>query len=221
LMWASLARDLGLVEAELEDIRDLPDWSDHCQQMLKTLAGWNVNDFCCFLLQFIRRELKRLKDLGFNENEKVNETEKECGHESETEENESKRKHKNEKEKEEETRKRKEDETVSNGRDAKQKEAEEKEEENDLRQRKVLMSIFNLWKIGITLRQMFALPLVQKFFEEDCRAESLYQETLEWWGLNGADIRTLGASHVQRILDKCFVKAAAIYHLSLPLLFID
>ena len=48
-MWLALQRELLSVMKEIEDCKDMEDWSSHCQMMLKASYGINYAQFYDFL----------------------------------------------------------------------------------------------------------------------------------------------------------------------------
>ena len=60
-MWTSLKENLNAVKKEVEDCKDMEQWNEHCQLMLRSLFGINYEEFYSFLYFIARRRLDSLK----------------------------------------------------------------------------------------------------------------------------------------------------------------
>ena len=49
IMWKDLLYNLKTVEEEVADCKDMENWEDHCQLMLKSVYGMDISDFLNFL----------------------------------------------------------------------------------------------------------------------------------------------------------------------------
>ncbi|KAL1124300.1 hypothetical protein AAG570_002068 [Ranatra chinensis] len=59
-MWSSLINQLGQVQQEIANCRDMDDWDGHCQLMLKSCFGIDLSGFCDFLIFIANRRLQGL-----------------------------------------------------------------------------------------------------------------------------------------------------------------
>lgn len=57
-MWKALQNHLESVQKEIEDCKEMENWSEHCQIMLKASFGMNYEDFYYFLMFISKRRLE-------------------------------------------------------------------------------------------------------------------------------------------------------------------
>lgn len=67
LVLESLLKNLEDVTKEIEDCRDMENFDDHCQVMLKSIYGMNVAEFVDLVLHIIDKRIKKCDTKMFNE----------------------------------------------------------------------------------------------------------------------------------------------------------
>lgn len=65
-MWLALQKELLSVMKEIEDCKEMENWTSHCQLMLKASYGMNYSQFFHFLSFIAERRIKSLKQEIFN-----------------------------------------------------------------------------------------------------------------------------------------------------------
>lgn len=60
-MWSDLLAKLSEVEEEIQDCRDMENWAEHCQLLLKSVHGMDIKDFCSFVFYIAQVRLEALK----------------------------------------------------------------------------------------------------------------------------------------------------------------
>lgn len=61
-MWLALSNHLISVKNEIEDCKDMPDFEEHCQLMLKASFGMDFEDFYKFIAYIAEKRIRFLRD---------------------------------------------------------------------------------------------------------------------------------------------------------------
>lgn len=60
-IWESLLKNLSDVKREINDCREMENFNDHCQLMLKMIYGLNISEFIEIITHIVRKRVEKIK----------------------------------------------------------------------------------------------------------------------------------------------------------------